>query len=141
MPYKCAKIFKSGMAYFYEFDTDTCETSHTIYAVFTRFTRHQIERFPSIFVVWIKASERHDIGKRSPFRISVWIKISIWALPIYSVTTVFREKSPERLNVSSEQMVLPSIPTVLFKLLEQSYKKKQKKEKRCWKTMKLNEII
>ena len=30
------------MPYFYEFDTDTCETSHT---VFTPFTRHQIERF------------------------------------------------------------------------------------------------
>ena len=44
--YKCAKICKSGMAYFYEFDVDTWETSRTIYAVFTRFTRHQIERFP-----------------------------------------------------------------------------------------------
>ena len=96
--------------------------------------------FLGIFVVWIKALERHDIGKRSRFRISVLIKISIWALPIYSVTTVIREKSPERSNVSSEQMVLTSIPTVLFKLpalamahlkliLEQSYKKKQKKRK------------
>ena len=34
--------------------------------------------FLGIFVVWIKASERHDIGKKSPFRISVWIIISIW---------------------------------------------------------------
>ena len=44
-PINVQKIFKSGMAYFYEFDIDTCETSRTICAVFTRFNRHQIERF------------------------------------------------------------------------------------------------
>ena len=42
MRYKFVKISESGMPYFYEFDTDTCETSHT---VFTPFTRYQIERF------------------------------------------------------------------------------------------------
>ena len=42
MPYKFVKIGKSGMPYFYEFDTDTCDTSHTLFA---RFTRHQIEQF------------------------------------------------------------------------------------------------
>ena len=34
------KLKKSGMVYFYDSDTDTCETSHTVYEVFTRFTRH-----------------------------------------------------------------------------------------------------
>ena len=52
-----------------------------------------------------------------------------------------RKESPERSYVSSEQMVLTSIPTVLFKLpafamtqlkliLEQCYKKKQKEKER-----------
>ena len=52
-----------------------------------------------------------------------------------------RKESPERSNVSSEQIMLTSIPTVLFKLpalamtqlkliLEQCYKKKQKKRKK-----------
>ena len=51
-----------------------------------------------------------------------------------------RKESPEWSNVSSEQIMLTSIPTVLFKLpalamtqlkliLEQCYKKKQKKRK------------
>ena len=51
------------------------------------------------------------------------------------------KESPERSDVSSEQMVLTSIPTVLFKLpalamtqlkliLEQCYKKKQKQKEK-----------
>ena len=82
------------MAYFYDFHTDTCETSHTIYAVFTRFTQHQIEWFPRHICCLNKSiGKAWHRWKESPFRISVWIIISIWALLIYSVTTVIREKS------------------------------------------------
>ena len=49
MPYKFVKISVSGMPYFYEFDTDTCETSHT---VFPPFTRHQIKRFLRGLFTW-----------------------------------------------------------------------------------------
>ena len=60
---------------------------------------------------------------------------------LFSDSCNSRKESPERSNVSSEQMVLPSIPAVLLKLpalamtqlksiLEQSYQKKQKKKKK-----------
>ena len=60
---------------------------------------------------------------------------------LFSDSCKSRKESPERSNVSSEQMVLTSIPTVLLKLpalamtqlksiLEQSYQKKQKKKKK-----------
>ena len=59
---------------------------------------------------------------------------------LFSDSCNSHKESPERSNVSSEQMVLTSITTVLLKLpalamtqlksiLEQSYQKKQKKEK------------
>ena len=44
-------IVRVGMPYFYEFDTDTCETSHT----FTPFTGHQIEWLLRFLCCWNKS--------------------------------------------------------------------------------------
>ena len=56
------------MPYFYEFDTDTCETSHT---VFTPLTRHQIERFLKRLFTWREGAPanratRLEVLKHSP---------------------------------------------------------------------------
>ena len=59
------------MPYFYEFDTDTCENSHT---VFTPFTRHQIERF--LRYIWCLNKNGHRKDMPTVKR-SVWIKISL----------------------------------------------------------------
>ena len=118
----------------------------------------KLSGFLGIFVVWIKASERHDIGKKKSISdISLDNNLYMSSPDLFSNNCNSRKESPERSNVSSEQIMLTSIPTVLFKLpalamtqlkliLEQCYKKKQKKKekkkrKRCWKTMKSNKII
>ena len=88
------KFAKSGIAYFYDYDTETCETSHTVYEVFTRFTRHCCLN-KSIGKAW------HRL--KGPFQISVWVKISLSALLIYSVTTVIRENS-----LPKDQIWVPS---------------------------------
>ena len=59
------------MPHFHEFDTDTSETSHT---VFTPFTRHQIERFLRYIWCLNKTGHRKDMLK---VKRSVWKKISL----------------------------------------------------------------
>ena len=98
--------------------------------------------FLGIFVVCINASERHDIGeKKSISDISLNNNLYMSSPDLFSSNCNSRKESPERSNVSSEQMVLTSIPTVLFKLpalamaqlkliLEQCYKKKQKQKEK-----------
>ena len=81
MPFSFVEISESGVPYFYEFYTDTCETSHT---VFTPFTRHEIERFHRY--IWC-LNKRHANGEK----VSLDKNFSM-NFP-YLLTFVIREKS------------------------------------------------
>ena len=82
-----------------------------------------------------------SVKKKSISDISLDNNLYMSSPDLFSNNCNSRKESPERSNVSSEQMVLTSIPTVLFKLpalamtqlklmLEQCYKKKQKQKEK-----------
>ena len=144
MPYKFVKISKSGMPYFYEFDRDILVKLRTQYLLHS----HGIKSsgLLGLFVVWMKASERHVIGKNFHFGYQFGQKF------LYAFSWFINNWHSQKSLPNGQKRVvntwcwhwpqlftLPSLAVTQIKLiLQQSCFKKSKKMKRkkCWKRVK-----